>query len=408
MNLHFPEPFQSVPLAMQSFPHRIRQASPRTRRIAAVGLAALAAIILWALWGQFFPAAPKKAPPPPVKIGTATQHDVAVIEHTIGNVMAYSTVQLTAQVSGKLLSAPFTEGQIVHAGPLLFQIDPRPFQAALEQARAQLAKDQAQLVSLRNDEKRFVALAAQGAASTQQRDQAVAAAKGAAASVESDKAAVDTARLNLGYTQIRSPINGKTGPILIQPGNLVSANGANPLVVITQIQPIKVSFFLPQKDLPRIQQQMTAGRLEAIIPMPGAASGREQAKVDFVGNAVSAQTGTIELRADFPNTDLKLVPGQLVDVGVTLNLIPNAIVVPSNAVNVGPDQTYVFVVNKQSRAVRVPVTVLYADSTNNAVRGAVKVGDRVVTEGQPRLMNNMLVTVTKGKSTATELAPGAQ
>jgi multidrug efflux system membrane fusion protein len=153
---------------------------------------------------------------------------------------------------------------------------------------------------------------------------------------------------------------------------------------------------------------MRTGQLEAVIPMPGAPGGQEKAKVDFIGNTVSAQTGTVELRADFPNTDRLLVPGQMVNVGATLNILPKAIVVPANAVNVGPDQTYVFVVNKQSKAVRVPVSVLYADGAENAVRGALKAGARVVTEGQLRLTDNTPVTVLKGKSTATIVAPGAQ
>ena len=135
--------------------------------------------------------------------------------------------------------------------------------------------------------------------------------------MQSDRAAEDIARLNLGYAQICSPIDGKTGPILVQPGNLITADATTPLVTITQIQPVKVSFFLAQNDLAQIQDQMKAGRLQAIIPMPGTPGGNETAKVDFVGNAVSSETGTIELRATYDNADLRLVPGQTVDVGAT-------------------------------------------------------------------------------------------
>src|SRR5262249_45405261 len=165
---------------------------------------------------------------------------------------------------------------------------------------------------------RFVTLVAQNAASESQRDQAVATAKADAAIVNADRGVLDAARLNLGFTQIRSPIDGKTGPILIQPGNLVTAGGTNALVTITQIQPVKVSFFLPQNDLAQIQSQMAAGLLKAVVPTVGADGGNETAPVDFVGNAVSAVTGTIELRATFNNEDLRLVPGQMANVGVTM------------------------------------------------------------------------------------------
>jgi len=407
MNFRFPETFPTVPSAVQDFPDRIRRAEPRIQILAGAIALIVLGLLIWGLVSLFIPAPAKKTPPVPVVVEAAARRNITVVEHTVGNVLADNTVQLTAQVQGKMLAAYFTEGQIVHAGQLLFQIDPKPFQAALEQARAQLAKDQAQLVSLMNDERRFTALAAEGAASTQQRDQAVAAAKGGVATVQSDRAAADVAALNLGYTRIRSPINGKTGPILIQPGNLVSANGANPLVVITQIQPIKVSFFLPQNDLPRIQAQMAAGRLQAIIPMPGAAGDSEKASVDFIGNTVSAQTGTIELRATFPNTDLRLVPGQMVDVGVTMQNLPGTLVVPHNAVNVGPDKSYVYAV-AGNKAVLRPVTVIYDDGTDEAVRGDIKPGDKVVTEGQLRLAPGDAVTTKSGSGVDSQTPPGAQ
>src|SRR6185312_556001 len=237
---------------------------------------------------------------------------------TIATVVSPATVQVTAQVQGKLLQAYFQEGQLVHKGAPLFLIDPAPFQNALAQAKAQLDKDGANLQSAQNDQRRYTALYAQNAISQQQRDQAVAAAQADAATVEADKAAVNIAAENLGYTRIVSPIDGKTGPIMIQPGNVIMAAGASntasPLVTITQIQPIKLSVFLPQTQLPQIQAQMAAGKLQAVVPMPGAESGKEQAQVDFVSNIVGANNGTIELRATFPNKDQRLVPGQNVNV----------------------------------------------------------------------------------------------
>ena len=224
----------------------------------------------------------------------------------------------------------------------------------------------------------------QNAASSQQRDQADAAAKALAATVQSDRAAVDVAQLNLNYSQIRSPIEGKTGPILVQPGNLIVANGTSPLVTIMQVQPVKVSFSLPQSDLPRIQDRRRSGGLTATINTHGAGTAPVRANIDFIGNAVSNTTGTIELRATFANEDMSLVPGQLIDVSVALNSLKGAIVLPREAVNIGPDSRYVYVVNKDGNAEMRPVTVLFDNGATIAVSGNLRQGDKVVTDGQLR------------------------
>jgi multidrug efflux system membrane fusion protein len=409
--------------AVQKMPAAIRNPSSRVRLIASViGVLALVALA----WYLLSPAKTKpEPPPPPVRVASVTQQTVTVTEHTLGTVVANSTVQVTARVTGQLMSAPFREGDIVHTGDVLFQIDPRPYQASLAQARAQLAKDEASLASARNDEVRYTSLAKQGAATQQQVDQAVAAAKGFAATVQSDRAAIDMAALNVGYTTIRSPIDGKTGPILIQPGNMVTTSGgsnsspsatstgtsssgtttsggtsANPLVVITQIQPVKVSFSLSQADLPRIQERAHAGQLFASIDMHDPSGRVIQTPVDFVGNAVSNTTGTIELRATYANADSSLVPGQLVDVTVTLATIPNALVVPHEAVNLGPDSRYVYALDKNGNAELVPVKVLFDAGTTIAVSGNLKPGEEVITDGQLR--------VVPGKSVSVVQPPRAQ
>jgi membrane fusion protein, multidrug efflux system len=409
MNIRIPATLESFPGAVQKLPGAIRTDS-RTRLIAGIVGVVLIVALVWALVEMFKPAPAKVAPVAPVIVSNVTRQSIQVVEHTIGTILAENTVQLSAQVTGQMTAANFHEGQIVHTGDLLFQIDPRLFQAALEQAQAQLAKDQASLVSAQNDATRYSTLFAQGAVSQQLRDQAVATAKGFVASVQSDRAAIDVAKLNLGYTRIRSPINGKTGPILIQPGNIVTANATTPLVMITQVQPVKVSFFLPQSDLTQIQAQMTAGRLQAVIPMQGAAGNKEAAPVNFVGNAVSAQTGTIELRATFTNDDLRLVPGQTVEVGVTTKDIPNVTVVPHDALNAGLDKTFVYTVSKDSKAVMQTVTVLNDDGANAAVKGKIKVGDKVIVEGQLRVVDGGKVAVNKnGHHTPAPRTPvGAQ
>ena len=264
--------------------------------------AVLLAVLLWFGAGLLFPPKPHAPPPAPVRTARAIKRDVTVVQNTIATVVSPATVQVTAQVQGKLLPGLFPGRPDRPQGDPLFLIDPAPFQNALAQARAQLAKDTATAESALADERRYTALYAQNAISQQQRDQSVATARADAATVEADKAAVNIAAENLGYAHINSPIDGKTGPILIQPGNLISVAGSTPLITITQIQPIKLSFFVPQTELTQIQNQMAAGKLQAIVPMPGAEGGKEQAKVDFVSNMVGANTGTIELRATFPNS----------------------------------------------------------------------------------------------------------
>lgn len=409
MNIRIPQTLQTVPAAVAEFPDRWQRATPRSRLILGLLVILGALVLVWILADLFEPAAVPKTPPAPVIVSQAVQKTVVISEHTIGTVLANATVQVTARVGGQLVSAAFKEGDMVHKGDLLFQLDPRPFQAAVEQATGTLVRDQATLVSNRRDAARYTALAASGAASAQQRDQAVATAKAMAATVVSDKAAVDAAKLNLVYTRIYSPIDGKTGPILIQPGNLVTADSANPLVVITQVQPVKVSFFLPQNDLPQIQARMAQNKMTATVQVHGAGGETITAPVDFVGNAVDNKTGTIELRANFANGDFALVPGALVDTSVTLNQIDNATVVPHEAVNVGPNSSYLYLITPQMKAKMVDIATLYDDGTETAVKGDVRPGDKVVTEGQLRLVPGVKVVVKKTPAgPSTQVPEGAQ
>ena len=391
--------------AMQDYRSGLQRVDVRWRLLGGI----IATIIVVALaWRVFWPGSsgPPKQPPPPVGVATAQLRNVTVQEHTIGTIVANSTVQVTSRVEGQLVAAPFKEGAIVHKGDLLFELDPRPFRAVVAQAVATQNRDQASLVSARNDAARYSALAAQGAASKSQADQFVAQAKALAATVAADRANVETARLNLIYSRITSPVNGKTGPILIQPGNVVPANGTNPLVVISQIQPVKVSFFLPQSDLPRIQDQMRAHRLFATLQVHDAANSRLIAPVDFIANAVDNTTGTVELRATFNNMDYRLVPGQLLDVSVSLANLQNVVVVPREAVNQGPQNRYAYLVNKQGVAEMRPVTVLYDDGRMDAVQGNLRPGDTVITDGQLRVVPGKRVTVA-GATGGRTRAPGA-
>jgi multidrug efflux system membrane fusion protein len=354
----------------------------------AIGAGALAVVLggfyFWSHAGN--DTGPHRSPAVPVTVAIASQHDMAVVKNTIGTVIANSTVSVTARVQGQLTKAYFQEGQMVKEGDLLFQIDPRPYQAALAQAEGQLQRDQASLSSAEADAHRYANLFGQNAISTQQRDQSAATAAADAALVVSDKGAVEAARLNVEFTQIRSPVDGKTGPILLQPGNLVSVNGlTTPLVTITQIKPIKVSFNLPQSDLPRIQAQAARSGLTARLDPHGGGGKPLVVPVGFVSNAVSG-TGTIELRATYPNDDSALVPGQLVDVTVALADIKNAIVVPRTAVNIGPDSNFVYVINADRTTRQVPVTIAFDDGTDAAITGDVHDGDKVITDGALRVL----------------------
>jgi multidrug efflux system membrane fusion protein len=320
---------------------------------------------------------------PPVKVALAHQRTMAVIERTIGTVVANSSVSVTARVQGQLTKAFFKEGQMVKEGDLLFQIDPSPYQAAYDAALATLA-------SAKTNADRSASLLQANAIAPQSNDNAQSA-------YQLAKANAEAARLNLQFTQIRSPINGKTGPILLQPGNLVSVNGLTaPLVTITEVQPIKISFALPQVDLPRIQARAkTAQGLNAVVALHDAGGDQDiSAPVNFISNAVVATSGTIELRASFPNADLALVPGQLVDVVVDLASIPNAIVVPREAVNQGPNGAYVYVVDREENVAQMrPVKISFDDGVNAAVTGSVRDNDQVIVDGQLRVVPDGKVVI---------------
>lgn len=331
-----------------------------------------------------------------VRVAPVTRGNMPVVERTIGTVVSNAMVQVTAVVPGPLMRAYFQEGQMVKKGDLLFQIDPRSFQAALAQAKGQLTKDQAILVGAERDLRRDQRLMAAGAGTRQileDQEATVASDKG---TVEADQGNVDNAAVNLGYTQIRSPIDGKTGPILIQPGNVIAVTGTSstttPLVTITQIRPIKVSFFLPQADLSRIQARQHSDGLTAVIGMRNDSGMRFTAPVTFTGNVVNDQTGTIELRVTLDNKDDVLVPGQVVDVSVALDDIAGAVIVPHEAVNDGPVGHYVFVI-RDGKAVLCPVKVLFDDSRRVAVKGALKPGDQVVVDGQLRVVPGAPVSI---------------
>jgi len=374
-----------------------REGGRSARRFVIGGLALVLVLGGYYYWSHSSNKAPRRAPPPaPVRVTSAVQRDMQVVEHTIGTVVANSMVSVTARVQGQLTKAYFKEGQMVKEGDLLFEIDPRPYQAIYDNAVATLA-------SAKSTADRNQRLSLENAISAQQNETAQAAYLQA-------KANAEAARLNLEFTKIRSPVDGKTGPIMLQPGNLVSVNGLTaPLVTITQIQPIKVSFNLPQSDLPRIQARARQGGLNATVNLHDMGGQDLSAPVDFISNAVSNSAGTIELRATFPNKDGVLVPGQLVDVTVELANIPKAIVIPRVAVNIGPDTQYAYVVTPEHVVEQHNLKVLFDDGTNVAIQSDIEPGEMVITDGALRALPGGKVNVaTAHPRQAAPAAGGGQ
>ena len=378
---------------------RVSQDSSAPRhgtRNAVIGVVALVALLggfYW--WTHQAPAGGRvRNAAAPVRVGVVEKRDMQVIEHTLGTVIANANVSVTARVQGQLTAANFKEGQMVKKGDLLFQIDPAPFQAAYDSALAVM-------LGTKSTADRDASLLKQNAIAPVANDAAQSAYMQA-------KANAEAARLNLEFTKIRSPVDGKTGPILLQPGNLVSVNGITaPLVTISQIQPIKVSFALPQADLPRIQARAKGKGLTAQIVLHDVGGTDLNSPVDFISNTVNATSGTIELRSTLPNTDLALVPGQLVDVVVELSEIADTIVIPRDALNTGQDGQYVYVVTPDGAAEMRPVKLLFDDGTNDAVEGNLQPGEKVITDGQLRVVPGAKVTVT-GSGKAGAAATGAR
>jgi len=343
----------------------------------------------------------KAADLPPVTVAAAQLRDVPVYAQAVGTVMANATVQVKSRVDGQIVEAGFKEGQLVRKGDLLFQIDRAPYEAALRAAEANLQRDEAQLANAQLDLGRASKLVKSGYGSQQTRDAANAQAKALSGTVAADRAAIDQAKLQLGYTEIRSPIDGKTGPFLVDVGNIVTAAAGTPLVTITQVQPVKISFALAQQNLPKLQQRLADKALVASLKTRDDKADDVTAPIDFIGNTVNAQSGTIELRATYENADMRLVPGEFVDVRVRIDDLKQAVTVPRDAVNTGQAGPYVYAVTADNKVELRKVTVLHQNEEIAAVEGAIKDGENVIVDGQLRVAPGMVVKiVTRGPATS--------
>jgi len=340
----------------------------------------------------------------PVVAETAAQKNVPLQIKAIGNVEAYNTVAVKSQVNGEISEVFFREGQDVRQGKMLFRIDPRPFEAALRQAESALVRDRAQAVNAQEDAKRYAALAGKGFVSTQEYDRARTNADALGAVVQADEAAVENARLQLEYTAIMSPIDGRTGAIAVQKGNVVKANDV-PLVTINQITPIYVTFSVPEQELANIKRYQASGDLHVDVSIPQSGNKPIKGALTFIDNKVNTTTGTIMLKATFPNQDRALWPGQFVDVVLTLTTEPNRVIVPTQALQTGQQGQYVYVI-KDDMTVELRVVTpgrLYGNWT--VIDKGVVAGEKVVTDGQLRLVPGAKVEIKneqKKQESATE------
>ena len=366
----------------------------RTKLITGVVVLLALGAGVYALEGGFAPKTVARVQAPaPVMVATVAQQSVPVQFTTIGTVQPISTVSVKSRDDGQIFKVGFVEGQIVRKGDLLFQLDPRPYKATLDQAEANLVRDQASLVRADLDLKRYAALAKKDFATQQQFEQARATAESAKATIDADQAAIEQAKLNLDYSTITAPIDGRTGNLLVTEGNLVKASDNSALVVINQVTPIYVSFSVPQDTMPEVQRRMALGPVPVAVTINGDPGGPVQGHVTFINNQVDSSTGTIQLKATFDNPDARLVPGQFVNVAMTLSTMSQALVVPSQAVQSGQNGTYVFVVKPDKTVEMRMVKVGPTTDTESVITNGLELGDKVVIEGQLRLVPGTRVDI---------------
>jgi len=339
--------------------------------------------------------APPPKPPVPVTAGEVVQKTVPVQIRAIGNVEAYSTVSVKSQIGGILTKVHFREGQDVSKGALLFTIDPRPYEAALKQAEANLAKDIAQLENARKEVQRYAELVKKGYVAQEQYDQIRTNSASFEAIVNADTAVVENARLQLKYCYLYSPLAGRTGNLFSHEGNLIKANADNAMVVINQIQPIYVTFSVAEQYLPEIKKYMTGGKVPVEAFVTKAEENPEEGTLTFVDNTVDPATGTIKLKATFANKGKRLWPGQFVDVIIGLTTQPNAIVVPTQAIQAGQKGQYVFVIKKDLTVEDRVVTAGKTLNSETVIEKGLQAGEKVVTDGQMRLVPGARVEIKK-------------
>jgi multidrug efflux system membrane fusion protein len=340
-------------------------------------------------------------PAVPVTAGLAELKDIPVYLTGLGTVQAFNTVVVKVRVDGQLDKVAFTEGQDVKAGDLLAQIDPRPFQAALDQAKAVKAKDEAQLKGAHVDLARYQGLAAQNAVAHQTLDTQSALVRQLDATIQGDQAAIESAQTQLAYTTITAPLSGRTGVRLVDQGNIVHASDANGLVMITQLQPISVLFSLSDRQLANISREMANGPLKVIAEGRTDHQPLGEGTLALVDNLIDQSTGSIRLKATFQNEDHALWPGQFINIRLLLRTLQQVVTVPSTAIQRGPDGMYVYVIKPDSTVAMQPVSVGQMNDGTSVVESGLHPGDKIVVHGQYRLQPG--TRIQAGATTVSDL-----
>ncbi len=356
------------------------------------------------LWALIFlpisscskPPAPKPPPPPvPVVIDKAVSNDAPVLVSAIGNAEALSNVIVRSRAGGTVLKSHFSEGDEVRRDQLLFDIDPAPYQAVLNKAEADLVRDQILARNAEVEARRFEELVKKDYVTQRETDDARTRAEALKATIKADEAAIEEARLNLGYCSVFSPLDGRSGEMITHPGNVVRAN-ETALVAIQQVSPIYVSFAIPESYLAEIRRAQPSGRVSVEASIPGSGSVPEKGKLFFIDSQVSSRTGTILLKATFENTHRMLWPGQFVNVSLILSVQRNVVMVPSQAIQTGQAGAYVFIVDPQLVARRRPVVPGAVVGSRTIVEKGLQAGEQVVTDGHLRLTDGAKVELKKG------------
>lgn len=329
----------------------------------------------------------------PVDVAQVAAKDMPLEVNFVGTAEAFTTVAVHAQVTGQLFKVHFKQGDDVEEGQVLFELDHRPFEAALQQARANLQRDSAQLANARNTAQRYVDLQQRGIATREQVDQTRTTVAALEATVAADEAAVENAKVQLQYTTITAPHSGRTGVIQMHEGNLVRANDATALVVLNQVTPINVLFSIPEALLPQFKTYMAKGTVRLTARPPDDTAPPAVGEITFVDNAVDQATGQIKLRGKFENTDRRLWPGQFLNISVRLTTDAAAIVLPTAAVQAGPDGSFVYVVKEDKTVEMRKIAVTRTAGEETVVGEGVKAGETVVTDGQIRLVPGSRVSI---------------
>jgi membrane fusion protein, multidrug efflux system len=328
---------------------------------------------------------PKGRPPALVVTAAASQQDVPIQLKAIGNMEASESVTIRTQLSGELIKVAFREGQDVQKGSLLFQLDPRSYQALIRRAEATLARDRVIMVNARKDYERYAQLVKDGIVTHEQAEGYRTKAESAAADVDADQAALDNAREQLAYCTISAPISGCMGVLAVDRGNVVKANDTV-LVTINKVSPIHASFTIPEKELPEIKRHMASGKVMVEAEVPGGGGIKETGVVSFFDNTVDPATGTIRLKASFDNFKRQLWPGQFVNLSITLAVKNNAVVVPSQAIQTSQKGQFIFVVKQDATAEIRPVVVGPVSAGMTVIEKGIHPGEQVVVDGQMRVV----------------------